>query len=789
MNGNQRNRVYAKENGSNKNAAPASCIGFPFHNPYTFIPFPVQCAKRKKPSLLTIDETEQDRQSGILEVEVTTISPLLCCSPVPLEDPKTKHKTFKALTIDNDVVMPATGIRGALRTLMTIITGGTLGYMDEDLWLCQGRDAQLGPSFRPGIPKNPFLAEVIEPGNSIRPGRIQLGTTKLIELSKLIKLFHSEEEVDNKRGPQKDGRIVHLWIDDPDNPQRLGLVRTCECQWKAKLSGIKVNSRGLLREGAVLLDGPVIELPDSFWRVYQGRNRHSVRPELKKGDLIWLEPDDPECKKINSASDIRSIQWARWGRKGIAFKDLLPQHAKPDSFNRDGFVDCVTDLFGQVPMDEEGKAAGPFAARIRPHNLIFFDAKNKLIPGVTLAPLSSPHPGCRAFYRDCDDLDVLNKNSPLKGYKVYRNTREHGETAPWHYRVQGIYDKQGKLETSEKQKINITADLLKEKVTGKLRIAFRALDKTEMALLLTTCSLDWKLGGGKPLGLGHCRVTSIKVLDEEGNMVRQFSRDPNSEEPMQLPAEIASLVCEFVPRIRLYQESQRPVDKLRYPRLVKPNGNRNTRGGHAWFSTFAVPKKSGKNNQDPVGLSTVWTKDNLRRKAEGKTQIRAQALPPLNIENPKADQLYGYDCICPPEKCEKLKDNRILYGDFEQFDESAHHHAIGISGGNTSQNRETREAQRQLRGEQPVPMPTASPSVIVNHKVNDIIEAILLPEKTNKGGWKVRSIDSAISGAIQNNQEVHADKKAGDKVKVMIKILKGNVSGFWFIQGSENGFL
>ena len=51
--------------------------------------------------------------------------------PKPLDE-DAEHKTYQALTIGNDVIVPATGVRGALRTLMTILTGGTLGYLNDD---------------------------------------------------------------------------------------------------------------------------------------------------------------------------------------------------------------------------------------------------------------------------------------------------------------------------------------------------------------------------------------------------------------------------------------------------------------------------------------------------------------------------------------------------------------------------------------------------------------------------------------------------------------------------------
>ncbi|MEA1966978.1 MAG: hypothetical protein U9N77_01980, partial [Thermodesulfobacteriota bacterium] len=402
-----------QEKGSNRNAVSASHIGESFHNPYTFIPFPDK-VKRYLPTALTADEhpDEQHRRSGILDLEVKTLSPLMCCNPVPVSK-KADHKSYKALTMGNDVILPSTGVRGSLRTLMTIISGGTLGYMDENLWLTQARDAQLGPNSKMhNVPDNVFLAEIIRPGSETRTGIIQLGTTKLKKFDELKPLI---QHLDANRPTAKKMPCLN-YTDSRDEV------------WKVKLSGHPVKDKDK-KEGLFKGNGMELELAEEFWKTYQGRHRHAVASELSKGDLIWLEPAKKDCKKITCEADIKSIQWSRWGRHGVAFKDLIPPVVLPDSMQSDGDVDMVTNLFGQIP--QKGiSAAGPFAARIRFGNLIFFDAKDKTVTE-TLAPLAAPHPGCVAFYRDQENFDLINKNSPLKGYKVYRNTKERGDKAPW----------------------------------------------------------------------------------------------------------------------------------------------------------------------------------------------------------------------------------------------------------------------------------------------------------------------------------------------------------------------
>lgn len=668
MKGYSRKHGGGQEAGNNQNAADPSVLGLPFHNPYTFIPFPDKEAFRDVPFPLTIDEVSSDFKTGLLEVEVTTKSPLLCCSPTPL-DKNASHKVYPALTIGNDVVMPASSVRGALRTLMTVITGGTLGYMDEDLWLCQGRDLQFGPN-KEHRNRKVFIGEVVTAGDSQHDGRIRLGETKLVKADSLEKISGFKCKFfrpDKKKVPE-------VWIDSPDKPTSFSKTRDSNHQWRVKLSGTPIKKQGK-KEGAFKPGDIIIDIPSFLWREYHGRNRHGIRNELRKNDLVWLEPRDPDCDKIDSAKDIVSLQWARWGRKGVSLSSKIPEHIRPDANAKDGYVDKVTELFGQIPASGNKKAAGPFAGRVRPHNLVFFDAKSHLIAKVALAPLSAPHPGCIAFYRDSNNLDQISQHSPLKGYKIYRTTKERDKNAPWLYSVQGVYGEQGELNTPFQQNVNKTVDLVPEGMKGRLRIAFRALSDEDIALLVSACDIDWRLGGGKPLGLGHCGVKVVRLLDEEGN-------------EMDLTQYRNKIREEIKERIRMYKASVEPVEKLRYPRAVVQNKNTNNRSGLSWFAKYASPKKN------KTGLITTWTAGNLKQKAGNNTQIKAQALPKLDPDRPDADLLYGYDGL---QNTLDGENGKKLVKDIEAFDVNKHRHYVGRATENTSQNRDSRKKGRQGR--------------------------------------------------------------------------------------------
>lgn len=82
-----------------------------------------------------------------------------------------------------------------------------------------------------------------------------------------------------------------------------------------------------------------------------------------------------------------------------------------------------------------------------------------------------------------------------------------------------------------------------------------------------------------------------------------------------------------------------------------------------------------------------------------------------------------------------------------------------------------REGATQPAHVQPAPRPGNS------------VEAVLLEERTKKGGWKARHEPSGLEGPVQNSGVVPADKKPGERVTLIVKIAKGRESGFeWPVQ-------
>ena len=626
----------------NAQAASPETLGSAFHNPYTFIHFPSDPdSYATAPTLLSADESDKDRFTGILRVRVRALSPVLSCEPrSSAGDNKARANApahRKALRCGGRLIIPATGIRGALRNLMVVLTGGRLDADIASNWLCQGRDTQLGPRGEEApehVPLHCFLARVESTGTATRPGRVELnalgGQNSLVAVERL-----GEHGIDLQAKPR---------LRPTQGGHSRGVVNSHTDQsLLIKLSGWPVNPRNK-HEGLYKGSNRYIDLPPSLWVDYANRHRHADFGELQKGDLVWLQHRDPRAADVTDSSDVVSIQWSRWGRTGKKVSDLLgaagprlcPQNANT--------LDLATNLFGCV----DGSGDRPSrAGRIRPDNLVF-DEKSETTEEVELAVLAQPHPGCLAFYRNIqvpDGLSRVSASTELRGYKLYRTTDERGEQAPWLYKNQGIYDNRGQLRPFGDSPLMCRCDLINEGSEGTLTLSLRSLSRKELSVVLAMCGVDWRLGGGKPLGLGHCRPTHVQLHDEMGNRVLDWrveqadSADANLDrlEPTPVPAsDEAALrlepLTEFKSRLRIYQCIQRPVKKLRYPRLQVGAA----RGGHLWFQRLASPRKN------PPGLAVLTVTGELQRIADSDT-IRAQALPPVDPDRPGADALFGHD--------------------------------------------------------------------------------------------------------------------------------------------------
>ncbi|MCM2371068.1 hypothetical protein [Aporhodopirellula aestuarii] len=734
----QRGNGHKKKSRNEMKQAPPSVVERPFHNPYTFLPFGDPTDRRREPTLLTSEEASGDpRYTGTLHLKVTTQRPLMTLNPKPTSGDKDSHRTYAAMTIGNDVIVPATGVRGVLRTLMTIITGGTLGYLNQNSYLCQNRDLPMAVqdgSLTDGHPDADktkcILARVEEVGTAVKPGRVRIGETKLVLAGDLIKLLGGNQRPDGKGSEQlRNGHAYWIGFDGRGEIEFISPERTDRTPWQVKASGTPVgrdvatadfnryrddpdaqrslhrtdrrewNRLRMLRkrEGIFLADESdeaVVTLAPEMWQAYFERHTGDAAKRIQKGDLVWLQLSKDE-------QFIESIQWARWGREGEQLAELvakkhaavLPDHIAVGTRAPDGKVDEITALFGQVNVEQHDKVTS-FAGRLRPDNLVFQDGKSKLERNVDLAPMSRPNPGCVAFYRDNDDPKRISQDDGLRGYKVYRVGADGDE--PWRWTEQPVFDRDRPAD-GRTHKLNRTVDLLTAGCIGELQISFRSLSQRELALLMAACHLPWRIGGGKPLGLGLCDVNVVALRDSLG---RAMSVEGWTIGAGRIDGWQSDVSEDFSGRMNDYRASQQPIKRLRYPRAAKRTNQGINAGGHIWFTSFAKPRVGRDNTSEP-GLETTA----LERggKLESRLQkdgiefdddslISGQCLPKFRPDDPMADLLFGYDL-------------QLSHGDLDDLDDfqpgsgpDPKGRGPKNRGPNTNPNRSSRQATKKHRG-------------------------------------------------------------------------------------------
>ncbi|MCA9259012.1 MAG: hypothetical protein KDA61_07425, partial [Planctomycetales bacterium] len=286
--------------------AKPSTLGLPFTNPYTFKPFAEDPPIRREPVFLTGEEScqgEERRFTGFVDLDVQTLRPLLTAAAERERHDSRKHQRLAALTIGDDVIVPATSVRGSLRSLVSLLTDGALNSLNPNVYLCQARDLQL---FVPGNQKkmeaarakNPngvaygVLASIERPGSVYEPGTVRLGATKLVLAQEIIAQLRQANikphEFRRLRKP------LYAELDGHGKPVSVSETKNDQHAWHLKISGNPIGGDSHPRnkfkqEGAFLPSDQVLELPAELWEQFSERHAHSAKSTLKSGDLVWLE--------------------------------------------------------------------------------------------------------------------------------------------------------------------------------------------------------------------------------------------------------------------------------------------------------------------------------------------------------------------------------------------------------------------------------------------------------------------------------------------------------------------
>lgn len=257
-------------------------------------------------------------------------------------------------------------------------------------------------------------------------------------------------------------------------------------------------------------------------------------------------------------------------------------------------------------------------------------------------------------------------------------------------------------------------------------------------------------------------IASLKQCQEFAQAFREVCRLPDRA------GETPSPVLERIKRLELqtpWRNSWTALDQLgfgiqafaqRYahkeekkalglPRNI--HGPRNSRMRHQDPATHKPPKKLSAEKGNRHAAPVLY---HLARSDAGQLLIRVTAFPAHSLPN--------------------LDESERMLSELLEF--------LGtelkrrVQGGADIGQREPRPQPPNSRAEPPNSRAEPLP------KAGDRVEAELLTEKTKKGGWKAKHLDSSISGPIQDNQNAPADAKPGQRVKLTVTSTTRKEIGF-----------
>lgn len=520
-----------------------------FLNPYNFVrylPEPTIAADDAGTQLLDrCAPPPHDRYIGLtgrIICQLEAVTPLFISDSHDVKEsqvadaPDKKHKSYRFFQYEEKDAIPASSLRGMIRSTFEAITNSPFSVFNGEERLEYRVDPAEAKRFKPGIVQS--LPSGDQPGEIALCDEAKVGayyknpTANILDDSWTCgeeayaivgKTKNNVPKVEiltrNHVALASDGRPVrHGWVkvtgptidtkcnesffyfkDDPAKAKRVYFDVEREADFNA------------------VLDAQLHERKEDFHSQVQSM-------KLAPGNLVYveLEPEDD--------SRVRNIALARVAR--LRYRnpvgDLLPDHLKPSEHY--AHLDIASRVFGWVKATptEDRKARVAYAGRVRFSHALLTDDGDKGIYAeeMPLAILGAPKPTTTLFYLRKKEGEwseqerkrpgaaaTIGYDGPnmLRGRKFYRH---HGDSLNRlnYERAERRRDHQNRTVRSVRAPGNIF----------EFTINFHNLAPVELGALLWTLNLAdegcfFRLGYAKPLGFGSVRlsVKYIELLDPE----------------------------------------------------------------------------------------------------------------------------------------------------------------------------------------------------------------------------------------------------------------------------------
>ena len=536
-----------------------------FLNPYNFISLPKQKAKAYE---------DTDRHTGVIEYSITTRSPLFipnhsASKMLEEESKKSKKLDFfsyndlqgKGLKSDEyySPVIPGSELRGMLRSIYETLTDSCMGILNEDTY----PTLRVSQAFEAGLimrtNTNQRKYQLVPAEDYIYRKKDENG--KYIKMYDKVPwkegtLLYFDREIQNDNPNVRKGKpeAKNISVDKGTRKMSGYLI-------KGMKGGCGINEKHNCHIFVKKISGDMLDLKDAdidrlkaVLEAYQNEpGAENAYKEYSKELDAFLKGEGNECFPVYKSVIQANGQTFIYLAPACFTKEVSMNSLKDLAGNfvpcKERQVKCPTcDLFGMTGKNnEEAEASKIRFADATPEETS--DVKNYYDKEVTLEALGSPRLNNVEFYlkrpkgADFWTYDYYVKDGKIYPYKATLRGRKYY----WHQTDRVL------PEVEAPGIFNMTIRPVKKNITFNGKVYFDGISYKQLNQLLwilnggnaseqpATGPIAYKLGAGKPLGLGS---VELKVTGCKERIVRM------TEE------EIVYEVKEEHPIIPLYENSQ-----------------------------------------------------------------------------------------------------------------------------------------------------------------------------------------------------------------------------------------
>lgn len=507
--------------------------GYRFINPYNFI----RLLNQERPQgdiLGDAPPMPHDRYvglSGKITCQVTTETPLFISDShamtESLTDEDKVHPSYRFFEYDGDPALPASSLRGMIRSLFEAVTNACFPVFDGDRHL----EYRERPEYGNEVKSNAGLVVALATEDT-------KGAIVLCQTAKVGAYYEGKDKWKDVLGKRPDGKPWQCgdYVAARVKKVRQGYVAREIASSTANLTScsdgeeyvegwLKITGKGegtSKKSESLFLDptkhravGEVTFTPaqqKEYNRVLAGQLEREDLPvdvqskTLQERDLVWVETQGRGFKK--TAKHIVRVQVPRIPYQHT-IKELALSQQKCDTYTQ---LCPACRVFGWVhtsPAQDKPQEKTAYASRVYFNHGKFISGER--YPTITLSILSSPNPTTPQFYlvdqegKELATIDYDTSGARLRGRKFYRH---HGEAQPSEYATDAKSDQNRTVRGA-----------LKPGARFSFEVEFESLTAQELGALLYALELEeglfHRLGYAKPLGFGSVKIEieSVRVID------------------------------------------------------------------------------------------------------------------------------------------------------------------------------------------------------------------------------------------------------------------------------------